>query len=182
MINPATGEIVGTVPRGARGRRRRGRRRAARVRVLAAHSTRSSARARLALADAVAEHAEELALLDVAENGSPIREMRGDAHKAAAQLRYFAGLALQLRGETIPGDADRLNYTLMQPFGVVGRIVPFNHPLMFAAGKIAAPLIAGNTVVVKPSEHTSTSALRLAELATRGVPAGRGQRHHRLWR
>ena len=60
----------------------------------------------------------------------------------------------------------------MQPFGVVGRIVPFNHPLMFAAGKTVAPLIAGNTVVVKPSEHTSTSALRLAELASEVFPPG----------
>src|SRR4051794_12237167 len=60
----------------------------------------------------------------------------------------------------------------MQPFGVVGRIVPFNHPLMFAAGKAVAPLIAGNTIVIKPSEHTSTSALRLAELFDEAFPAG----------
>jgi acyl-CoA reductase-like NAD-dependent aldehyde dehydrogenase len=120
----------------------------------------------------VTVHAEELAMLDVVDNGSPIREMRNDARAAAASLRYFAGLALQLRGETIPGDANRLDYTLMQPFGVVGRIVPFNHPLMFAAGKIAAPLVAGNTVVLKPSEHTSTSALRLAELISEIFPAG----------
>lgn len=125
-----------------------------------------------ALADAIIEHAEELALLDVAENGSPIREMRSDAHAAAASLRYFAGLALELRGETIPGDADHLDYTLREPFGVVGRIIPFNHPLMFAAGKIAAPLIAGNTVIIKPSEHTSLSALRLGELARDILPAG----------
>ncbi|MGH2851438.1 MAG: aldehyde dehydrogenase family protein, partial [Solirubrobacteraceae bacterium] len=81
-------------------------------------------------------------------------------------------LALQLRGETIPGESDRLNFTLMQPFGVVGRIIPFNHPMMFAAAKSAAPLIAGNTLVLKPSEHTSTSTLRLAELASEVFPAG----------
>ena len=124
------------------------------------------------IADAVLTHAEELAGLDVADNGSPIREMRRDAHIAAAQLRYFAGLALQLRGETVPGDFDRLNYTVPEPFGVVGRIVPFNHPLMFAASRIAAPLIAGNTVVVKPSEHTSLSAIRLGELIAEIVPPG----------
>ena len=125
-----------------------------------------------ALADAVIEHAEELTMLDVSENGSPIREMRRDAHLAAASLRYFAGLALELRGETIPGDSDRLDYTLRQPFGVVGRIIPFNHPLMFAGAKIAAPLIAGNTVVLKPSEHTSLSALRLADIARDILPPG----------
>ena len=173
VINPATGEIVGTVPRG-RADDVDDAVRAARDAFAAWRHTHPLERARavLALADRVVEHAEELAMLDVVENGSPIREMRGDAQAAAAQLRYFAGLALQLRGETIPGAADRVNYTLMQPFGVVGRIVPFNHPLMFAAGKTVAPLIAGNTVVVKPSEHTSTSALRLAELAAEVFPPG----------
>jgi acyl-CoA reductase-like NAD-dependent aldehyde dehydrogenase len=126
----------------------------------------------VALADRVAEHAEELAAIDVADNGSPIKEMRNDAGIAVAQMRYFAGLALQLRGETIPTGHDRVNYTLREPFGVVGRIIPFNHPLMFAASKIAAPLVAGNTVVLKPSEHTSLSALRLAELITECFPPG----------
>jgi len=124
------------------------------------------------LADIVVEHAEELALLDVVDNGSPIRQMRADAHLAANSLRYYAGLALELRGETIPGEHGRLDYTLRQPFGVVGRIIPFNHPLMFAGAKIAAPLVAGNTVVVKPSEHTSLSALRLGELAADVLPPG----------
>jgi acyl-CoA reductase-like NAD-dependent aldehyde dehydrogenase len=98
--------------------------------------------------------------------------MRNDSRIAAGLLRYFAGLALQVRGETIPGDNERLNYTLRQPYGVVGRIIPFNHPLMFAASRLAAPMIAGNTVVMKPSEHTSLSALRLAELIADLVPAG----------
>jgi len=124
------------------------------------------------LAARVDEQAAELAMLDVTDNGSPIREMRGDARVGAAFLRYFAGLALQLRGETIPSEPGRLDYTLLQPFGVVGRIIPFNHPIMFAAGKIAAPLAAGNTVVLKPSEHTSVSALRLAELAAEVLPPG----------
>ncbi len=124
------------------------------------------------LADLVEEHGDELAALDVMDNGSPIKEMRKDVDIAAAQLRYFAGLVLQVRGETIPTGDGRLNYTLRQPYGVVGRIVPFNHPLMFAAGKIAAPLAAGNTVIMKPSEHTSLSALRLAELINQVLPPG----------
>lgn len=109
-----------------------------------------------ALADLIELHADELARIDVKDNGSPIREMRGDTGVAAAQLRYFAGLVLQLRGHTIPTQFDRLNYTLRQPFGVVGRIVPFSHPLMFAAAKLAAPLVAGNTVVRRRT-FTSTS-------------------------
>jgi acyl-CoA reductase-like NAD-dependent aldehyde dehydrogenase len=171
--NPATGELIARFPRGD----------ATDVdaAVQAAQAAHPAWRATLAteraacvlhLADLVVEHAEELAQLDVADNGSPIREMRNDAHIAVAQMRYFAGLALQLRGETIDTGSDRINYTVPEPFGVVGRIIPFNHPLMFAAEKIAAPLIAGNTVVLKPSEHTSLSALRLARLISIAFPAG----------
>ncbi|MGD1057817.1 MAG: aldehyde dehydrogenase family protein [Solirubrobacteraceae bacterium] len=124
------------------------------------------------IADVVEEHAEELALLDVLDNGSPIREMRNDSRIAVGLLRYFAGLTLQVRGETIPGEHGRLDYTLREPYGVVGRIIPFNHPLMFAASRLGAPLIAGNTVVMKPSEHTSLSALRLGELISEFMPPG----------
>jgi acyl-CoA reductase-like NAD-dependent aldehyde dehydrogenase len=136
-----------------------------------AHPT-ERAKALRHLADLVDEHGDELAALDVMDNGSPIKEMRKDVDIASAQLRYFAGLVLQIRGETIPTGAGRLNYTLRQPYGVIARIVPFNHPLMFAAGKIAAPLAAGNTVIMKPSEHTSLSALRLAELIDEALPPG----------
>jgi betaine-aldehyde dehydrogenase len=124
------------------------------------------------LASVILENAPELALLDVTDNGSPIREMRKDAFNAARLLRYFAGVVFEQRGDTIPGLHGRLNYTLRHPFGVVGRIIPFNHPLMFAAGKIGAPLIAGNAVVLKPSEHTSISALRLGELVEGIFPPG----------
>ena len=126
-----------------------------------------------ALADLVLAHGDELAWLDTLDNGSPIAVMRHDYLMAAEQLRYFAGLALQLRGQTLPAPApDALDFTLRDPFGVVGRLIPFNHPLMFAASRIAAPLLAGNTVVLKPSEQTSLSALRLGELARPVLPAG----------
>ena len=171
--NPATGELIARFPRGTAADVD-----AAVVAATAAFPAWRAADATqrasclLRLADLVVEHAAELALLDVADNGSPIREMRNDAHIAVAQMRYFAGLALQLRGETIPTGHGRVNYTVPEPFGVVGRIIPFNHPLMFAAAKIAAPLIAGNTVVLKPSEHTSLSALRLADLIVEAFPPG----------
>jgi acyl-CoA reductase-like NAD-dependent aldehyde dehydrogenase len=124
------------------------------------------------LADVILDHADELTALDVIDNGSTVRQMRNDAITAARQLRYFAGLALEQRGDTMPAGYGRLNFTLRQPFGVVGRIIPFNHPLMFAAQKIGAPLIAGNAVVLKPSEHTSVSALRMGELAREIFPPG----------
>jgi acyl-CoA reductase-like NAD-dependent aldehyde dehydrogenase len=124
------------------------------------------------IADTVEEHGEELAMLDTLDTGTPLRWLRGDIALAVSELRYYAGLALQLRGETVPTGHEALNFTLRDPFGVVGRIVPFNHPLMFAAARLAAPLLAGNTVVLKPSEATSLSALRLGELVRDVVPAG----------
>jgi len=172
-VNPATGETIGRVPRCSAADTDDAVRAAARAQPeWRALDPLDRARTVGRIADAVLEHAEELAALDVIDNGSPIREMRRDAGIAAGQLRYFAGLALQLRGDTIPTSHDRLNYTLHQPFGVVGRIIPFNHPLMFAAGRLGAPLIAGNTVIMKPSEHTSLSALRLGELIREVVPPG----------
>eukprot|EP01035_Chromulina_nebulosa_P051841 gene51841-70645_t len=87
-----------------------------------------------------------------------------DAEIAATQLDYFAGLVLEIKGETIPTANGALNYTLREPLGPVARIFPFNHPFMFAAGKIAAPLAAGNTVVLKPSEKTPLTAFILADI------------------
>jgi acyl-CoA reductase-like NAD-dependent aldehyde dehydrogenase len=171
--NPATGEVIGRFPRaGADDVDDAVRAASAAFREWRATPAVQRAKMVTALADRIEEHAEELAMLDVSENGSPIREMRADAFTGAAALRYFAGLALELRGETIPSDFERLDYTVPTPFGVVGRIIPFNHPFMFAASKSAAPLIAGNTLILKPSEHTSMSTIRLAELAADVLPKG----------
>jgi betaine-aldehyde dehydrogenase len=117
-------------------------------------------------------HAAELALIDAADCGNPVRAMQADAEIAATQLEYFAGLVLELKGETIPTGNGSLNYTVREPLGVVVRIFPFNHPFMFAAGKIAAPLAAGNTVVIKPSEQAPLSTIRLMELLADVFPPG----------
>jgi betaine-aldehyde dehydrogenase len=172
-VNPATGDVVATFPR-ARAEDVDDAVAAAQAAFPDWRETPVTERAAMLrrLAAAIVAHADELAMLDVTDNGSPIREMRADAHAAAANLQYFAGLGLEQRGETIPGDFDRLDYTLRQPYGVVGRIIPFNHPFMFAGGRVAAPLIAGNSVVIKPSEHTSISALRLGEIAADILPPG----------
>jgi betaine-aldehyde dehydrogenase len=172
-VNPATGEVVGRIPRC--GAEDVGAAVAAASAALPAWRDADPAERAaclLKLADAIAADGERLAGLDVIDNGSPLHEMRKDVGVSVGQLRYFAGLALHARGETLPSAPGRLNYTLRQPYGVVGRIVPFNHPLMFAAAKIAAPLVAGNTVVLKPSEHTSLSALALAEHLAEILPAG----------
>lgn len=120
----------------------------------------------------VRDHALELALLDAADCGNPVKAMQMDAEIAATQLDYFAGLVLENKGETIPTGNQSLNYTLREPLGVVGRIFPFNHPFMFAAGKMAAPLAAGNTVILKPPPQAPLSTLRLMELLEGLFPPG----------
>lgn len=124
------------------------------------------------MAQTVRDHAEELALLDALDCGNPRSAMVGDMQVGANLLDYFAGLATELKGETIPTAEGQLNYVVREPLGVVARIVPFNHPAMFVCAKIAAPLIAGNSVIIKPSEHTPLSALKLAELFDGILPAG----------
>lgn len=123
-------------------------------------------------ADVIRKHGKELALLDSLNTGNPVAEMMSDAHVAAANLDYFAGLIPMVRGETIPLAEDGFHYTLRQPLGVVARIVAFNHPIMFAGGKIAAPLAAGNTVIIKPPDQAPISCLRLAEILSEVFPAG----------
>lgn len=118
------------------------------------------------------EHSADLALIDAADCGNPVRAMMMDAEVAATQLEYFAGLVLELKGETIPTANGSLNYTVREPIGVVVRICAFNHPFMFAAGKIAAPLAAGNTVIVKPPEQAPLSTIRLMELLEGVFPPG----------
>jgi 2-formylbenzoate dehydrogenase len=125
-----------------------------------------------AFGDAVAAAADELALIDARNAGNPITGMRRGALQGARTLRYFAGLSLQLTGETIPATPDHLHYTVREPFGVVGTIVPFNHPTLFATARTAAPLVAGNAVVLKPAHQTPLSALRLQEIADAHLPAG----------
>ncbi|AKK30563.1 aldehyde dehydrogenase [Mycobacterium sp. EPa45] len=124
-----------------------------------------------ALATLMREHAEELALLDAIDGGFPLPAMRDDVNWAGEVLELMADAALDIGGRTIPLSAN-LHYTLQQPYGVVARIVPFNHPVLFAGSKIAAPLMAGNAVVLKAPDQTPLSAIRLAELAREVLPEG----------
>jgi len=172
-INPATGETIARIPRCGKEDIDQAVSAAARA-FLAWRELHPGERAAklLAFADSVEADRDRLLRLDVSDNGSPIREMAIDIDVGTMYLRYFAGLALQVRGATIPTGYDRVNYTLRPPFGVTAQIVPFNHPLMFALKTIGAPLAAGNTVIIKPSEHTSLSTLALAEHIERVFPPG----------
>lgn len=120
----------------------------------------------------IREHKDELALLDALDSGNPLKGMLFDVELGATLMEFFAGLATEVKGETVPVGGARLNYVRREPLGVVARIVPFNHPLMFICAKMAAPLIAGNAVIMKPSEQTPLSALRVAELIGGLFPPG----------
>jgi betaine-aldehyde dehydrogenase len=124
------------------------------------------------IAQILRDNATELATIDAANCGNPVAEMMDDARVAAAQTDFFAGLVTEIKGSTIPMGPDALNYSIRQPLGVVARIIAFNHPFMFCAGKMAPPLAAGNAVIMKPPAQAPLSTLRLAELVAHLLPPG----------
>lgn len=126
------------------------------------------------LGDAVAANAEELARFESLDNGKLLREMRGQLRSLPEYLYYYAGLADKVQGSQIPTNSPEvLNFTQREALGVVGAITPWNSPLTLTVSKLAPALAAGNTMVIKPSEHTSRTILRLAELTVEaGFPAG----------
>ncbi|WP_238130195.1 aldehyde dehydrogenase family protein [Vibrio cincinnatiensis] len=128
----------------------------------------------LKLADKIEENAEELALLETLDTGHPIRDtLNIDVPRTAYCFRYFGGMADKIEGSVIPVEEGFLNYTTREPIGVVGQVVPWNFPLMFTSWKMAPALAAGNTVVIKPSEITPLTTLRIAELMQEvGFPDG----------
>jgi betaine-aldehyde dehydrogenase len=115
---------------------------------------------------------DELAWLEALDTGNPFQAMRYDVEMSVGYMEYFAGLVTEIKGDTIPIGSATLNYTLREPLGVVGRIGAFNHPLLFTAGKCGAPLVAGNTLVVKPADQTPLTSLRIAELWQDVFPPG----------
>jgi delta 1-pyrroline-5-carboxylate dehydrogenase len=118
------------------------------------------------VAELIEKNAEELALLETLDNGKPIKYSRGgDVPLTADHFRYFAGWATKLEGDTIPVSIPNMfTYTLREPLGVVGQIIPWNFPLQMASWKLAPALACGNTAVLKPAEQTPLTALRLGEL------------------
>jgi betaine-aldehyde dehydrogenase len=124
------------------------------------------------IAQVLRDNAGELALIDAANCGNPVKEMAGDALAAAAQVEYFAGLVTEIKGETIPMGDGIVNMTVREPLGVCARIVAYNHPLMFVAGKLAPVIAAGNSAVMKAPQQAPLSTYRLMELIEGILPPG----------
>lgn len=130
------------------------------------------ARCLVKLAERIEASADELAMMDAVDSGNAIVGMRGDMTWTADTLRYFAALITEIKGETSSQGPRHMNLTRRQPYGVVAKINPFNHPFRFCAEKAAAPLAAGNCVVIKGSEQAPLSSLRLGELCEGIFPRG----------
>ncbi|MEI6324541.1 MAG: aldehyde dehydrogenase family protein [Gemmataceae bacterium] len=125
------------------------------------------------LAALVEKHAEELSALEAFNSGKTIVDSQGDVGAVVNWLRYYGGWADKIEGKTVPVRGNFLSYTLRQPVGVVGQIIPWNFPLLMLAWKWGPALACGNTIVMKAAEQTPLTALRMCELAQEaGFPAG----------
>lgn len=174
--NPATGEVIASVSEGSADdvdRAVKAARRALEAGPWATMDAADRGRILFKLADAVEANLEELATLESFNCGKTITDSRGDIQGVANTLRYYGGWADKLEGRTVPVRGSFLSYTLRQPVGVVGQIIPWNFPLLMMAWKLGPALACGNTIVMKPAEQTPLTALRMAELAAEaGLPAG----------
>ncbi|HEX3320455.1 MAG TPA: aldehyde dehydrogenase family protein [Terriglobales bacterium] len=180
--NPATGEVLAQVAEGDREDIDRAVKAARKAFNGPWSRMTPSERGKLVwkLADLLESHLEEFALIETLDNGKPLAVARGaDVPLAVDLFRYMAGWATKLEGTTIPisvpytPGAKYLAYTLREPVGVIGQIIPWNFPLLMAAWKLGPALAAGCTVVLKPAEQTPLSALRLGQLICEaGFPEG----------
>lgn len=124
------------------------------------------------LIGALRGHAEELGILDAIDCGNPVKAMIGDVGMACGGLEYISGVAMEVKGQTLPSMGDNWLLTRREPYGVVGRIVPYNHPILFMAWKIGAPVMTGNTLVIKGPEQAPLSSLYLSEIVKEVFPPG----------
>ena len=175
-INPATGETICHVAEGDRADVDRAVQAARKALESGPWSTMDAAdRGRLLfkLADLVERQTKELAALESLNSGKLLTDAFGDMQGVVNTLRYYAGWADKIEGRTVPVRGSFLSYTLRQPVGVVGQIIPWNFPLLMLAWKWGPALACGNTLVLKPAEQTPLTALRMAELSVEaGFPAG----------
>lgn len=172
-LNPSTEEPIGRVPAGTAADVERATAAAVAAQPGWAALTIAERAGKLrALAAAIRVRADEIRAMEAADGGLTIANLGNDLHKASNHFEYFAGLMTEVKGETIASLTTGLNMTIRVPYGVVGRIVPFNHPFMFATANLAAPLAAGNTVVLKSPETSPLTATIVAELCRDLLPPG----------
>ncbi len=174
--NPATGAVIARIPNSTAedvDRAIKSARAAFESREWGGLSVRERARLVNRLADAFEANLDALYRLETMNNGRPVNETRAQLGRLPDFFRYFAGMALARRDDVIPVEGNYLNYTLRTPIGVVANCTPFNHPLMIMCKSLAPVLATGCTTVVKPSEYTPLTTLKLAEIFVEaGLPKG----------
>jgi betaine-aldehyde dehydrogenase len=126
----------------------------------------------LALAQHLLDDLPNLVALEAVDGGLPVTAAAGDVRLAATFIRYLAGLAFEWHGRTVPSAAGSFDITVRKPYGPTARIVPFNHPILFATWKIAAPLLTGNTIVLKLPDQAPLSGLRICTALREIFPPG----------
>jgi betaine-aldehyde dehydrogenase len=175
VTNPATGEVIAKAPLGGAEDVDRAVK-AAQAAFDGPWSTWSASkrgRTLQKLSNLVKQNLEDLAQLESRNVGKPISSARGEAFAVSLVFEYYAGAANKLFGETIPVSTPGLDFTLREPIGVVGLIVPWNFPMNMASWKLGPALAAGNTTILKPASYTPLTAIRLGELALEaGFPPG----------
>jgi aldehyde dehydrogenase (NAD+) len=175
-LNPATGEVLAKVAAASAkdvDKAVRAARRALESGPWATMDAADRGRLMYKLADLVERDSKDLAALESLNCGKTITDAIGDMQGVVNTLRYYAGWADKIEGRTVPVRGSFLSYTLRQPVGVIGQIIPWNFPLLMLAWKWGPALACGNTIVMKPAEQTPLTALRLGELVLEaGFPAG----------
>ena len=176
MLNPATGELLAQISHASDADVDRAVKSASAAfesQEWSAMSNRTRAKLINKLADVFEANLDEMYHLETANNGRSLNETRAQVSRLPDFFRYNAGLAIARRDAVIPVDGNYLNYTLRTPIGVVGNSTPFNHPLMIMIKSLAPTLASGCTTVVKPSEYTPLTTLRLAQMFVEaGLPPG----------
>ena len=176
-INPATEEVIASVAEGDAADvdlAAKAARKAFESGPWSTMDARDRGRLMYKLADLIEEEADELAALESLDNGKPIRDAKAaDLPLTIDALRYYAGYADKIHGQTIPVRGNYFTYTRKEPVGVVGQIIPWNFPMLMVAWKWGPALAAGCTIVMKPAEQTPLTCLRMARLAQKaGIPDG----------
>ena len=172
-INPATEEVHGRVPAGTVADVDRAVRaaQAAQRDWAAIHVFERGALLRK-LADAIRARADDVVPMEAADTGNTIASLSGDIMLASGYLDFISGLGIEIKGESVPATPQNIHFTMREPYGVVGRIVPFNHPFLFAGAHLGAPLMAGNAVVLKSPDQSPLSASLIGEICHAVLPPG----------
>jgi acyl-CoA reductase-like NAD-dependent aldehyde dehydrogenase len=124
------------------------------------------------LADEMRARKDDVLPLEAADTGNTIASLGGDIVLASGYIDFMSGLGMEMKGESVPATPGNIHFTMREPYGVVGRIVPFNHPFLFAGAHLGAPLMAGNAVVLKSPDQSPLSASLMAEICREVLPPG----------